>query len=326
MDRRSSVQHERSERSQIDVCLAQLPAGETNPLSERSRSSQTKSTVKIGVGLLPYISITSVWQQRRPVITDLAASRHRLCIDTSSCRTVELADLANTIPRTSYLFGASWPYVRRTLLVAMEQDGDPYAVMIPTPEIIRFYYAPSTRLAQVLFWGEYNETFNADRSGVFEEGTVRVHLRRWLEDQDDWTLARYMCSPVMQREAGRLFRGLQLFHLNSTSLISEPDQALPCGFPFEGATTLQGIFLRLPGPTPHGPPRWLVLRIDRCSAPPFDRVIVDRDNNSAPGENADDENLTPAWAKTEDKSEREWRSRRRIGSNRTRSRDADLSP
>src|ERR1700736_47016 len=30
----------------IDVCLAQLPLGETNPLSARSRSSQTKRTVK----------------------------------------------------------------------------------------------------------------------------------------------------------------------------------------------------------------------------------------------------------------------------------------
>ena len=126
--------------------------------SARSRSSQTKRTVSIGVGLLPYISIASVWQQRRPVITDLAASRHRLTIDTSSCRMVALGDVASVISRSSYLFGASWPDVRRTLLVAVEQDGDPYAVMIPTPEIIRFYYAPSTRLAQAVFWGEYDAT------------------------------------------------------------------------------------------------------------------------------------------------------------------------
>ena len=72
---------------QIEICLAQLPAGETNPLSARSRSSQTKRTVRIA-GPMPYISIASVWQQRRPVIKDLAASRHRLCIDTSLCRTV----------------------------------------------------------------------------------------------------------------------------------------------------------------------------------------------------------------------------------------------
>jgi hypothetical protein len=49
---------------QIETCLAQLPAGETNPLSARSRSSQTKRTARIAVGLLPYISIASVWQQR----------------------------------------------------------------------------------------------------------------------------------------------------------------------------------------------------------------------------------------------------------------------
>ncbi len=164
----------------IDVCLAQLPLGETNPLSARSRSSQTKRTVKIGVGLLPYISIASVWQKRRPVVTDLAAYSHRLRIDTTSCRMVELGVLRsshNAIPRSNYLFGPSWPHVRRTLLVAMEQDGDPYAVMVPTVlvlfvffEITRFYYGPLTRLAQALFWGEDDSTFNADRSGVLQEG------------------------------------------------------------------------------------------------------------------------------------------------------------
>ena len=287
----------------IDVCLAQLPLGETNPLSARSRSSQTKRTVKIGVGLLPYVSIASVWQKRRPVVTDLAASRHRLHIDTTLCRMVALGELTsshNAIPRSNYLFGPSWPHVRRTLLVAMEQDGDPYAVMVPTAEVIRFYYGPSTRLAQALFWGEYDGMFNADRSGVFQEGVVKVHLRRWLEDEDAWTLARYICSPHMQREASGLYKSLQIYQLNSTSLIPEPDQALRCGFPFAGSTTVQGVFLRMPGPTPDNP-RWLVLRIERCSAPfPFDRVIVDRDNNSTPGQNVEDENLMSAWAKTEE--------------------------
>jgi hypothetical protein len=285
----------------IDICLAQLGGGENNPLSARSRSSQIKRPVRIGVGLLPYIAIASVWRRRRPVFTNLAASRRSLCFDTSSCRIVPLADLADAIPRSSYLFGVSWPAVRRTLVATVEQNGDPYAVMIPTAEIIRFYYATSTRLAQALFWGEYDQTFNAERSGLFEEGAVRVHLRRWLEDQDAWTLARYLSSPVMQREASRLYQSLQLRQLNSPTLIAEPDQALPCGFPFEGPTTVQGIFVRLPGATPDTSPRWLILQLERCSAPfPFDRVVVDRDNDSARGENAEDENLKPAWAKAEE--------------------------
>jgi hypothetical protein len=285
----------------IDICLAQLPGRENNPLSARSRSSQTKRTVGIGVGLLPYIAIASVWRQGRPVFTKLAASRHRLGFDTSSCRIVPLADLANAIPRHSYLFGVSWPAVRRTLLVAVEQNGDPYAVMIPTAEIIRFYYATSTRLAQALFWGEYDQTFNAERSGVCEEGVVRVHLRRWLEDQDAWTLARYLSSPVMQREASRLYQSLRLRQLNCASLIAEPDQALACGFPFEGPTTVQGICIRLPGVAPDSSPRWLILQLERCSAPfPFERVVVERDNDSARGENAEDQSLMPAWSKAKE--------------------------
>ncbi len=287
----------------IDVCLARLPKGETNPLSARSRSSETKFVAKIGVGLLPFISTASVWQKGRPVATDCAAYRRQLTIDTKSCRTEMLGDLTanyNGIPRSYYRFGASWPHVRETLLVIQEQDGDPFAVMMPTTEIIRFYYAPSTRLAQALFWGEYGETFNAERSGVLEEGVVRVHLRQWMEDQDAWTLARYMCSPVMQCETSRLYSGIQLYQLNSPNVISAPNQNLPCGFPFEGSTTVQGICLPLPGPTSNSPPRWLILRIERCSAPfPFDQVIVDRDNNSIPGKNNEDENLIPAWAKDE---------------------------
>jgi hypothetical protein len=251
----------------IDVCLAQLPAGEISPLSAQSRSSQTQQTVKIGVGLLPYIAIASVWRQQRPVMMDLAACRHRLRIDASSSRIVALGNLTssvNAIPRSSYLFGASWPHVRRTLVVAVEQSDDPFAVMVPTAELIRFYYAPSTRLAQALFWGDYKDTFDVERSGaVEEEGAVKVHLRRWMEDQDAWTLARYIGSPVMQREASRLYKSLQLYQLNSSSVISEPDQALECGFPFEGPTTLQGIFVPVPGPRPDSP-RWLILRLERC--------------------------------------------------------------
>ena len=287
----------------MDICLTRLPPGETNPLSARSRSSEAKFVAKIGVGLLPFISIASVWQKRRPVATNCAAYRRQITINTKLCRTEMLGDLTanyNAIPRSYYRFGTSWPNVRETLLIIQEKDGDPFAVIIPTSEIIRFYYAPSTRLAQALFWGEYGETFNVERSGILDDGVVRVHLRRWMEDQDAWTLARYMCSPAMQRETRRLYGGLQLYQVNSPNVIPAPNQKLPCQFPFEGLTTVQGICLPLPGPTSNSPPRWLMLRIERCTAPfPFEQVIVDRDNNSLPGENAEDETLIPAWAKDE---------------------------
>jgi hypothetical protein len=93
--------------SLIDICLAHLPSGEANPLIAKSRTSDAKTLVRIGVGLLPYISIASVWQKRRPVAADFAAYRRQLRIDTRSCRTEMLGDLTanhNGIPRTYYLF------------------------------------------------------------------------------------------------------------------------------------------------------------------------------------------------------------------------------
>jgi hypothetical protein len=46
--------------------------------------------------------------------------------------------------------------------------------------------------------------------------------------------------------------------------------------------------------------RWLILRIERCPATfPVDRVIVDRDNNRAVEDNAEDEGRAPAWAKVD---------------------------
>jgi hypothetical protein len=205
--------------------------------------------VKIGVGLLPYIAISSVWQKRRPVATHCAAYRRQVTIDTKLCRTEILGDLTanyNGIPRSYYRFGASWPHVRETLLMVQEQDGDPFALMVPTAEIIRFYYASSTRLAQGLFWGEYSQTFNAERSGVLEEGVVRIHLRRWLEDHDAWTLARYLCSPAMQRETSRLYNSLQLNQLNSPNVIAIPNQTCRARFPSKAQQLFKPSVCRYP--------------------------------------------------------------------------------
>ena len=69
----------------MDDWLTGLPAGETNPLSARSRSSEGKFIAKIGVGLLPFISIASVWQKRRPVATNCAAYLRQLTIETKLC-------------------------------------------------------------------------------------------------------------------------------------------------------------------------------------------------------------------------------------------------
>ena len=90
----------------------------------RKRKERSRSVL----ACYPTSQLLQCGRSAGPVVTDLAAYRHRLHIDTTLCRMVALGELTsshNAIPRSNYLFGPSWPHVRRTLLVAMEQDGDP---------------------------------------------------------------------------------------------------------------------------------------------------------------------------------------------------------
>jgi hypothetical protein len=84
---------------QIDVCLAYLPLGETNPLGRRSRSSQTKRTVKIGVGLLSLLTAIGC-----------ASILHRVGMVALG----EMTSSHSAIPRSDCLFGPAWPHVPRT--------------------------------------------------------------------------------------------------------------------------------------------------------------------------------------------------------------------
>src|ERR1700676_4687508 len=89
MDRRRWLQYERSQRAP-DRCLF---------------GAAPQSREEIGVGLLPYVWIGSVWQKRRPVITNLSAYRGRVSIDATSLRMVALGMATtrdNAIPRSSY--------------------------------------------------------------------------------------------------------------------------------------------------------------------------------------------------------------------------------
>jgi hypothetical protein len=58
----------------MDVCMAQLPAGETNLPSARSRSSQTKRTIRIGAAYCPAARLPVAWSGRAS-LTGMRARR-----------------------------------------------------------------------------------------------------------------------------------------------------------------------------------------------------------------------------------------------------------
>jgi hypothetical protein len=243
-----------------------------------------------------------VWHKRRPVPSTYPdLNTEAFAVDTSKIRIVSLSRLyldGNTIPHRYYLYGDHYPALKGTLFAALEVDGDPYGLLIPTIELIRFYYTPSTRLAQAFFWGDYERSINLDKSGLLGDGLYRVHLRKHIHDSDAWTLARFHASRVMQEQVRRVYRDLQAHRIKSLAVDADPFGSFRCGFPFEGTTSLCAVTVRLPGATSSSP-RALALKLLKCSGPfPFSDLVCDRDNRNFKGKLRAEEELAPAWRRS----------------------------
>lgn len=293
----------------IEVLLQSLP-GDLGSGNLTSAAGPLARQVRIGVGQLPYISIGSVWHRGRRVSAEIDTAQHVVIeVDTARVRYVSVAELGSVIPKSHYAFGRNWPYAARTQVAALEVDGDPYAVLVPVVELIRFYYASSTRLAQALFWGEYANSINPEKCGQLIAGPYRVHLRKWISDSDAWTLARFHASHEMQNQVRGLYKGIQKHRSDSLSAQPEPFRAMRCGFPFSGRTTLEAVHVPLPGESQHRK-RTLILRLLRCSgAFPFGQLLCDRDNRNLKGKASGEGELIPAWRRhieSDDKSLDEW--------------------
>src|SRR5262249_19213236 len=121
---------------------------------------------------------------------------------------VGLGRRGNAIPRRSYLFAVSWPDIRRTLLVAIEPYGDPYGVIIPTAEIIRFYYVRPRRTWHKHSFGE-NTVKRSTPSGVASP------KKAWLHDRSSGA------ERVERRIRGRLARvPIVRLHLAPSQLLN----------------------------------------------------------------------------------------------------------
>ena len=98
---------------QIDVCLAQLPKGEKNPLSARARSfSSREENGEDRCWSAALLRLDRFRRRGRPVITNLSAYRGRVSIDATSFRMVLWVWRPVVImpfPEAAYLFGASRP-------------------------------------------------------------------------------------------------------------------------------------------------------------------------------------------------------------------------
>jgi hypothetical protein len=263
----------------LQVVISPLRPGAADYASNSSVVHDDRKTILIGIGQFPLLSIGSLWRDGHclPDRAGKTTTLDDLNISAETTRVVRanlVEEVQQLIPLTAHRIGGAG---METECMAISWKGDPYGVLIPMAEILRFYYATSTDLAHALFSGAFRHNLdsliNVAESGYAQaEDRCILKLRQHLEDEDGWIVGRILNSDEAWRGATLLHDTLMKESANHRRV------HIKTSFPFDGPTKL----------TVHYKPimsmgRWrhLVFAIDRCTAPfPFQSLTILRDNDN----------------------------------------------
>ncbi|WP_417703433.1 hypothetical protein [Rheinheimera aquimaris] len=279
--------------------ITNLPPNKLASASSGLVDYTDQRTINIGTGQLPAVCVGSIWrnsecqEQLGGQLTEfkgLEISKHTTQVLNASAKEHN----QYIIPYTHYKFGKAG-YLSK--MVAIKYGGDPYGILIPMAELVRFYYAVSTDLADVIFSGDLKHNLHSVLNMEHtwsepEEQREVIGLRQRFSDQDGWILARTINSPEAWSGATAVHDAMLKNSLNGVAAHIESN------FPFAGSTNLSARCKMLPTVDPNKW-RYLVLSLVRCSASfPFRHLTVyrDNDNNRAKdGEDKPDNEKKPGW-------------------------------
>lgn len=286
--------------ARIEVFLSPAKAGVQLPWEQKHFELDTTRTW-IGVGQLPLLAIGSLWRDGRRQVgsAGMQVTLPDIRIEPSA---VQLVNAGTKLTADRWLIP---PFEHRlhkdtwlSQCLAIEHGGDPYGILLPVSEAIRFFYAVSTDLAHITFNGALqlhrNSVIDPAYSGMLkDQDRLVLKLRQWLADDDGWVIGRSIVDPVAGAGMARVYDSLLRSSANTRAAFPE------CGLPFVGLTRwgTRGIQLTAEG---QASKRWLIFEIKRCSAPfPFGELEIIRDNDGRKGDpNFDlpEEEKRPAWA------------------------------
>ncbi len=277
--------------------IQQLTPNQLASASSSIVDYQQQRTILVGSGQLPMLCIGSIWYQGK-LQNQLAGQMvelRGLHISASTTKVVHAGAKINEqylLPFSHYRYGSDGYFSK---MLAIEHKGDPYGILIPMAELIRFYFAVSTDLADTIFSGDlkHNLAGVINPENTWSEPAEQreiIGLRQRFSDEDGWVLARLLSSETAFQAATKVHDAMMRNRLNN-----KPAQ-LECGFPFTGYTTL----IAHCKPIPVGEQQWcyLVLSLAHCTAAfPFRQLTIYRDNDGRKAKNDDkpEQEKKPSW-------------------------------
>jgi hypothetical protein len=266
-------------------------------ISINATNDDERRSIEIGVGQLPFISIGSVW--KNGYIQAFKAGTEEVLYNVNIVdENIKIINANHKIdgkylvPPNFYKFGKEGLYSK--LIAIKNSKGDPFGILVPMIEIIRFYYALSTHLSHAIFSGAFkhnlNSLINPENSGnINEESRCILHLRKHISDEEGWVIGRILNSTEAFQGANQPFDDILQNSINNKWI------HVTSAFPFLGSTNLTARTKRIRSITEDG---WktLILSLEHCTASfPFENATFPRDNDN--NREKDPNNKLPPEAK-----------------------------
>lgn len=281
----------------IEVVASPLKPDAKDPASNGAVVHEERQTIRIGIGQFPAIAVGSLWKNGRclPTLAGRIETFRNLSISPQTTRLIATDHAEHgepLIPSGYHKVGGKGLSAK---CLAVTWKNDPFGIVIPIAEIIRFYYATSTDLAHALFAGDFRHNLlsiiDPEKSGYLAASRRCVlRLRQEFADEDGWLIGRILNST-------EAFQGAATVHDSLMRESANRYRAYPeCAFPFSGNTTLQAHCKPVKS---LGKWRYLVFSLARCSGQfPFDELEIVRENDgrtAAPETDIPDEEKQTAF-------------------------------
>lgn len=276
-------------------------------ISINATNDDKRKSIEIGVGQLPFVSIGSVWKNGYIQVFKAGTEEtlYNINIVDDNIKVINAnhkVDGKYLVPPNFYKFGKEGLYSK--LIAIKNSKGDPFGLLIPVIEVIRFYYALSTHLSHAVFSGAFkhnlNSLINLEHSGnIKEESRCILHLRKHISDEEGWVIGRILNSKEAFQGANQPFDDILQNSINNKWI------HVASTFPFLGSTNLTARTKRIRSLTEDG---WktLILGLEHCTAPfPFENATFPRDNDNNreadPNNKLHPETKKKAWSVPKDK-------------------------
>lgn len=277
----------------IDVLLSPIkkPSRKFKEIISQANVNPDEQRIcSVSVGELIALEAGSVWCDREVAWSPGRSDEEVLELDISdeNVQLISANDVVDMDGNRQPLFYKNYYKLGKAYnsnILAIKYGDDPYGVLIPVMEIVKFYYLGSSKYSRAVFSGlldDLDKIINLDELS-WDPATKLVYLklRQDFKNIDAWLIARLMKSEVALRNARRIFRSIQKSFVNNPYYqYTSPET----GLPFWGRTKLRVLLKKVKYGDGENDWRRLVLAIRNCTHPfPYDDVCADRDNSNLKG-------------------------------------------